>query len=60
MMYQYETPEEDTRIVNGQGPWHARKIWCVEYCKDRWEYAGFGKFTFWSSEDYMLFLLRWS
>jgi hypothetical protein len=60
MMYFYETPAEDTKLVDGLGPWYARKLWCRKHCSRRWEYPGFGRFTFWNEYDYLLFLLRWS
>ena len=58
--YIYETPPDTGQLSSGVGPWHARKMWCKERCKGRWEYNGFGRFTFWDQFDYLLFLMRWS
>lgn len=58
--YVYETPETDTRIVDGQGPWSQRRQWCIEHCRGHWNYPGFGRFVFWDPQDYFWFLLRWS
>lgn len=56
----YETPKTETQLVDGIGPWHARRQWCQEYCHGQWEYAGFGIFNFWDQNDYLWFVLRWS
>ena len=59
-MFEYETPEHDTEIVEGLGPWTRRSRWCEKHCRGRWEYPGLGRFIFWNERDYFWFLLRWS